>query len=165
MRNLFSQPKYTIDTSSLLAMMNAGEKYDKEVFKKLWLDFQALCNTGKVVSHVEVQKEIKEGGVKDQVSWAKSYKQIFQRYNLPAEENVIREIGAKGGHFVSFLQQQKPKSMHADPWLVAQAKVENLILITEENINSPKKIPQVCIAMGVKSVSILGLILEEGWSY
>ncbi len=165
MRNLFSQPKYTIDTSSLLAMMNAGEKYDKEVFKKLWADFQALCDAGKVVSHIEVQKEIKEGGVKDQVAWAKSYKQIFQRYNLPAEENVIRDIGTRGGHFVSFLQQQKSKSVHADPWLVAQAKVENLILITEEAVNSPKKIPQVCTAVGVKSISILGLIQEEGWSY
>jgi hypothetical protein len=165
MRNLFSQPKYTIDTSSLLAMMNAGEKYDKEVFKKLWADFQALCDTGKVVSHVEVYKEINDGGVKDQIAWIKSYKRIFQKYNLPNEENVIRNIGSRGGHFVSFLQQQKSKSVHADPWLVAQAKVENLILITEEANNSPKKIPQVCIAVGVKSISILGLIQEEGWSY
>lgn len=165
MRNLFSQPKYTIDTSSLLAMMNAGEKYDKEVFKKLWADFQALCDAGKVISHTEVQKEIKDGGMKDQIVWTKLYKHIFQKYNLPAEEDVIRDIGSKGGHFVSFLQQQKSKSVHADPWLVAQAKVENLILITEEAVNSPKKIPQVCIAMGVKSVNIFGLIQEEGWSY
>ena len=118
MRNLFSQPKYTIDTSSLLAMMNAGEKYDKEVFKKLWADFKALCDAGKVVSHIEVHKEIKEGGIKDQVGWAKAYKQIFQKYNLPAEENVIREIGSRGGHFVSFLQQQKSKSVHSKQWQV-----------------------------------------------
>ncbi len=165
MRNLFSQPKYTIDTSSLLAMMNAGEKYDKEVFKKLWTDFQALCDAGKVISHVEVHKEIKDGGVRDQMAWTKLYKQIFQKYNLPDEANVIRDIGSKGDHFVSFLQQQKSKSVHADPWLVAQAKVENLILITEEVVNSPKKIPQVCTAMGVKSISVLGLIQEEGWNY
>lgn len=55
--------------------------------------------------------------------------------------------------------------MHADPWFVAQAKVENLILITEEAVSSPKRIPQVCTAVGVKSLSILGLIQEEGWSY
>jgi len=165
MRNLFSEPKYTIDTSSLLAMMNAGEKYDKEVFKKLWKDFQTLCDSGKVVSHIEVKKEIKEGGVIDQIAWTKSYRGIFQRYNLPDEENVIRDIGSRGGHFVSFLQQQKSKSVHADPWLVAQAKVEGLILITEEAANSPKKIPQICTVMGVRSISILGLIQEEGWVY
>ncbi len=165
MRNLFSQPKYTIDTSSLLAMLNRGEKYDKGVFKKLWADFQTLCDAGKVVSHIEVQKEIKGGGIKDQIAWIKTYKRIFQKYNLPDEENVIRDIGSRGGHFVSFLQQQKSKSVHADPWLIAQAKVENLILITEEAVNSPKKIPQVCIALGVKSISIFGLIQEEGWSY
>ena len=149
MRNLFSQPKYTIDTSSLLAMMNAGEKYDKEVFKKLWTDFESLCDAGKVVSHVEVQKEIRDGGIAEQTAWVKSYKQIFQKYNLPAEENVIRDIGSRGGYFVSFLQQQKSKSVHADPWLVAQAKVENLVVITEEAVNSPKKIPQICTAIGV----------------
>ncbi|MBI3685111.1 DUF4411 family protein, partial [Candidatus Azambacteria bacterium] len=109
--------------------------------------------------------EIKEGGVKNQIVWTKSYKRIFQKYNLPNEENIIRDIGSRGGNFVSFLQQQKSKSVHADPWLVAQAKVENLILITEEVVNSPKKIPQVCTAMGVKSIGILGLIQEEGWSY
>ncbi|MBI1754824.1 DUF4411 family protein, partial [Candidatus Azambacteria bacterium] len=137
MRNLFSQPKYTIDTSSLLVMMNVGEKYDKEVFRKLWVDFQVLCDAGKVISHIEVCKEIKEGGVKNQIVWTKSYKRIFQKYNLPNEENIIRDIGSRGGNFVSFLQQQKSKSVHADPWLVAQAKVENLILITEEVVNSP----------------------------
>ena len=165
MRNLFVQPKYTIDTSSLLAMMNRGEKYDKEVFKKLWADFLALCDGGKVVSHVEVQKEIREGGIKDQVAWARAHKKLFQKYSLPDEENVIRDIGSRGGHFVSFLQQQKMKSVHADPWLVAQAKVEGLILINEEAVNSPKKIPQICTAMGVRSINILGLIEEEDWSY
>lgn len=165
MRSLFTQPKYTIDTSSLLAMMNAGEKYDKEVFRKLWDDFLGLCNKGKVISHIEVRKEIKEGGIKEQVAWAKEYKRIFQDYNLSAESDIIREIGSKGGHFVSFLEQQKSKSTHADPWLVAQAKVEGLILISEEATNSPKKIPQICIAMGVRPLNILGLIQEESWSY
>ena len=78
MRNLFSQPKYTIDTSSLLAMMNAGEKYDKEVFKKLWTDFQALCDAGKVVSHTEVHKEIKEGGVKIKLRGQRHTKESFK---------------------------------------------------------------------------------------
>ena len=165
MRNLFTQPKYTIDTSSLLALMNRGEKYDKEVFAKLWKDVCSLCEAGKVISHIEVKKEIKEGGVKDQLEWVKSHKNIFQKYNLPGEEAVIRDIGSKGGHFVTFLQQDKGKSTHADPWLVAQAKVESLILITEEAANSPKKIPQVCVALGVKSINILGLIQAEGWSY
>lgn len=165
MRNLFVQPKYTIDTSSLLAMMNSGEKYDKEVFKKLWNDFLVLCADGKVISHIEVHKEIIGGGIKNQIAWVKSYKQIFQDYNLPDEANVIREIGSKGRDFEFFLQQRKTKSVHADPWLVAQAKVENLILINEESVDSPKRIPQVSNAMGVRSINILGLIQEEGWSY
>lgn len=165
MSNLFTETKYTIDTSSLLAMMNAGEKYSKEVFKKLWNDFQKLCDSEKLISHIEVYKEIHNGGIVEQIKWIKANKHVFKQYNLPEEENAIRQIGAKGGHFVSFLQQEKAKSVHADPWLVAQAKVENLTVINEEAINSPKKIPHVCTAMGVKSINILGLIKEEGWCY
>ncbi len=165
MRSMSDQAVYTIDTSSLLALMNPGEKYYREVFKNLWSDFEALCDAGKIISHIEVQKEIKDGGITEQIAWTKKYKRIFQKYNLPEEENVIRQIGSNGGHFVSFLQQDKSKSVHADPWLVAQAKVENLTLINEEAKNSPKKIPQVCMAIGVKSINIYELIQEQNWSY
>lgn len=163
-RNLFVQPKYTIDTSALLALMNPGEKYEKETFRRLWQDVCALCDKGKIVSHVEVHKEIKDGGVKDQISWAKKYKIIFYKYDLPAEGKIIQDIGSRGANFVHFLEQGKQKSTHADPWLVAQAKLNNLILITEE---SPKKssIPVVCLDIGVKSVNLLGLMKEENWTY
>lgn len=165
MRNLFVQPKYTIDTSSLLALLNPGEKYYRGLFKNLWSDFERLCDEGKIISHIEVQKEIKDGGIADQVAWVKRYKRIFQKYNLPGEENVIRQIGLNGAHSVSFLQQEKLKSVHADPWLVAQAKVEGLMVINEEAKNSPKKIPQICTTLGIKSINIYDLIQEEGWSY
>lgn len=163
-RNLFIQPKYTIDTSALLALMNLGEKYEKETFKRLWQDICTLCDKGKIISHIEVHKEIKEGGVEDQILWAKEHKIIFQKYDLPAEGRIIQDIGSKGANFVNFLEQGKQKSTHADPWLVAQAKLNNLILITEE---SPKKssIPIVCQGMGVKCVNLLGLMKEENWTY
>ncbi len=163
-QNLFVQPKYTIDTSALLALMNLGEKYEKETFKRLWQDVCTLCDSGKIVSHIEVHKEIKEGGVGDQILWAKKYKAIFQKYDLPAEGIIIQDIGSKGGDFVHFLEQGKQKSTHADPWLVAQAKINDLLLITEE---SPKKssVPAVCLAMGVKPINLLGLMKEENWTY
>jgi len=163
-RNLFIQPKYTVDTSALLALMSPGEKYEKETFKRLWQDFCILCDQGKIVSHIEVYKEIKEGGIKDQILWAKKYKIIFQKYDLPAEGRVIQDIGSRGADFVKFIEQGKQKSVHADPWLVAQAKINNLILIAEE---SPKKssIPIVCSNIGVKCINLLGLMKEENWTY
>jgi hypothetical protein len=144
--------------------MNTGEKYEKETFKHLWEDFCALCDSGKIVSHLEVYKEIKEGGVKEQIMWANQYKIIFQKYDLPAEGEVIQNIGSKGSDFVKFLEQGKQKATHADPWLVAQAKINNLILIAEE---APKKssIPWVCHNIGVKSINLLGLMKEENWTY
>ncbi|HWP30685.1 MAG TPA: DUF4411 family protein [Fimbriimonadales bacterium] len=163
-RNLFEQPKYTIDTSAILTLMNPGEKYDKEIFKILWQDVCNLCKVGKIISHIEVKKEIEEKGTKEQVLWARRYKSIFQDYDLPDESDIIRKIGAMGPDFVKFLQQGKQKPTHADPWLVAQAKLNNLILINEE---SPRKssIPFVCQKIGVRSIDLLGLMREEGWVY
>ena len=63
-RSLFNQPQYTIDTSAFLALMNPGEKYEKETFKRLWQDVCGLCDEGKILSHIEVFKEILEGGCK-----------------------------------------------------------------------------------------------------
>jgi hypothetical protein len=164
MLNLFCQPKYTIDTSSLLAILNPREKYEKKTFQRLWDDICKLCKAGKLISHIEVFKEIKEGGIKDQILWAKSYKYIFQKYNLPGEGKKIQDIGRMGPDFVFFLEQGKQKSTHADPWLIAQAKINNLILINEEE---PRKssIPMVCRALGIRSINLLGLMNEEQWIY
>jgi len=164
MQTLFN-PKYTIDTSALLTLMNPGEKYDRSAFKRLWNDICGLCTLGKMVSHIEVQKEIRAGGIKPQVSWIKSYKDIFLNYDLPAEGQIIRNIGSRGGYFVTFLQQGKLAAAHADPWLVAQAKINGFILVSEEAVNSPKKIPAICSAFGVKSMTLLDLIKEEKWIY
>lgn len=163
-RNLFLQPKYTIDTSVLLALMNEGEKYNNKTFKQLWLDVCKLCEDGKIISHIEVFKEIKDGGVPEQISWAKSNENIFQDYNLYKETVIIRDIGNMGPGFVKFLQQGKQKAIHADPWIVAQAKVEDLILITEESSGN-YKIPHICKVLKIRSVDILGLMREEGWTY
>lgn len=162
--NLFFQPKYTIDTSALLTLMNTGEKYENKVFKNLWDDISNLCKDGKIISHIEVFKEIKDGNIKEHISWAKEHENIFQNYDLKNETTIIRDMGAMGDGFIKFLQQGKQKSVHADPWIVAQAKVNNLILITEES-NKNFRIPHICKELGIRSVDILGLMKEEGWSY
>lgn len=164
-RNLFFQPKYTIDTSALLTLMNEGEKYEKKVFKNLWNDFCKLCKDGIIVSHIEVFKEIKNGGMKEHIEWAKANENIFQYYNLNGEVEVIREIGKMDAGFVKFLEQGKQKSVHADPWVVAQAKVEGLIVIIEERQNKNYRIPHVCRTLGVRSIDILGLVKEEKLTY
>lgn len=165
MNTLFYQPKYTIDSSALFTLMNSGEKYDKENFKNLWDDVCNLCKSGKIVSHIQVLEEIKEGGIKEQITWAKNNKFIFLKYNLPAEGEVIKEIEKLlGFDLINFIEQGKQKSTNADPWLIAQAKINNLVLINEES-QKKFRIPKICLALGVRSMNILDLIKEENWTY
>lgn len=47
-------------------------------------------------------------------------------------------------------------------FLIATAKKYGLSVITEEAINSPKKIPFTCQKMGIKCVNLLGFMEENG---
>jgi len=58
---------YIIDTSSLIEMKN---KYPKEVFPTLWKNITELISKNRLISPMEVRKELKKG--KDELSkWIK----------------------------------------------------------------------------------------------
>jgi len=56
----------------------------------------------------------------------------------------------------------------ADPFVIALAKVEDLIVVTGEratnNLAKPK-IPDVCNDMGIECINILDLMRREGWQF
>ena len=52
-----------------------------------------------------------------------------------------------------------------DAFLIATAMKYGLIVITEENPDSPVKIPQVCKSYGIDAVNITELSEKEGWKF
>ena len=56
----------------------------------------------------------------------------------------------------------------ADPFVIALAKVEDLIVVTGEratnNLAKPK-IPDVCNDMGIECINILDLMRRERWQF
>jgi hypothetical protein len=162
MRTLFEKtPAYVIDTCSINEFLQIDRKYPKDVFKSLWDKVYDMMLSGEIISHEEVRLEIEDGGIADCVTWIKEprHKTIFKDYDYATETKIISTIGAR---YPDFLHQKKLKPFHADPWLVAQAKAQNLTVITEEN-QEKGKIPDVCKFIGVDCVNILGLIRKNGW--
>lgn len=153
-------PKYTIDMDSLVYMFRDDGRYTKKHFKTLWDNVSSLINNGIIISHIEVFKEIEDGYKDDLFVWAKANKNIFRDYNVPDESTKINKIGDK---FSSFTIQNKDKPNHADPWLVAQAMINNLTIITEEKGMGERKIPRVCDEFNVKCIDLVGLIKQNGW--
>ena len=58
-RNLFSSATsdiYTIDTSSIKEL---HERYPKNIFPTVWTHIETLIEDQQLISHIEVQREIK----------------------------------------------------------------------------------------------------------
>lgn len=152
-------PKYTIDASSINDFLQLNRMYDKEVFESPWKYIDQCCESGEIISHKEVYEEILIGGIDRVVKWAKSKNSLFKDYDLPAESDFITKIGEK---YPDFLYQKKDGPVHADPWLIAQASINGLIIITSEKPNNQGKIPVVANEFGVKTVDIVNFFKERG---
>ena len=165
MTTLFqSQPAYTIDTSSFIALFKEQDRrYYRKHFISLWNKIEEMFNSGELISHLEVLDEIKLwNDQKDElIIWSKPNKDIFIPHDIPNESSFITFIGQTYPNFNS----QGKSGPHADPWLIAQAHIQNLTVITEEDRQSPKRIPFVCNEMGVKCTDLFGLIAEKKWSF
>ena len=123
---------------------------------------EQMFKSGELISHVEVYEEILDGGYEEQAGWVKENKHFFRNYDLPAEGKFIASLGKDDELFV---HGRKQKANHADPWLVAQAKINSLTLITEETSKGgPGKLPNICSKYGIKCIDVFGLIQEKNWA-
>jgi hypothetical protein len=169
--DLFSQPpQYTIDSSSLMDIFSDEKMVSKSITPGLWTNVEALLSQGVIISHIEVLHEVKKQGGKGEElhDWAHANDGVFQEYNWEAEGRIIKLMSPKFCDFVN----AKVTHVHADPWLIAQAKHQKLTLISEEKWSGSKdarkaKLPNVCAdpLFGVRCIDLLGLIKEQNWKF
>ena len=108
---------------------------------------------------IEAKKEILNGndGLCD---WIKNNDSCIKGYT--AEQlKIAQEIVTK---YPKAAQYKKIKPYHADPFVIALAKVENAIVVTFEgntgNPNDPK-IPMLCKEFGVECFDLIGFFKKE----
>jgi hypothetical protein len=166
-----NKPEYTIDLDALANLFRKDHKYYKGRFVKLWKDIENLFISGKMISHEEVLREIKgNNGDKDELYlWSVINKEYFLPDYDPSEQAVIGEISILSEKFLN----SKTKSPHADPWIIAQAKIKKLTVVTEEvgkgsNVNPNNYgIPDICARLNpkVNFINLRKLIDIENWIY
>ena len=169
---------YIIDTSSLIEMKN---RYPKKNFPSLWEKVEELISKNRLISPLEVKKEIERGD--DELSkWVKN-KKINRMFIEPdsLQMEKAKEILKKN----PFLAEvEKPDNLNADPFLIALALVKkelskkelvlmklfkdnvtiDYIIITEESIK-PNKIPSICKDLKINCIKLLKMIDLEGWFF
>jgi hypothetical protein len=164
-------PEYTIDSSSLMDIFGDTAWISRKTNQGLWEKVLDLIEQGIIISHAEVFAEIKKEGTKGEelYDWAHSHEYIFKHHDEIREGAIIRNMSRSYKAFVN----DKMGSAHADPWLIAQAKVLGIKIITEEKLStSPKpencqKIPNVCRdpLFRVECVNLWALTRERNWTF
>lgn len=167
---LFTKPaEFTIDSSALMAMFNDEPWTSKSITAGLWERIADLINEGIIISHAEVLAEIKKDGGKGEelFTWANSNVEIFK----PHDEEEGKIIGTMSGKYGEFVNNYgKPSDAYADPWLIAQAKIRGLTIISQETRSgNPKtpKLPNVADdpKYGVKVLDLWELAKERKWQF
>jgi hypothetical protein len=155
-----SEPLYSFDTSSFLN--GRRDLLPPEVFTTLWANVEAMITNGRVRSIDVVRDELgrRDDAVAD---WAKGHRELFVSLDSDIQQ-ATRTVLA-----------QHPKLMGkgggrnaADPFVIGLALARRSIVVTEEalsgNLSRPR-IPDVCDALGVRWLNLVGFVREQGWTF
>ncbi|ADG06912.1 conserved hypothetical protein [Kyrpidia tusciae DSM 2912] len=153
---------YYMDTSSLITAWR--EQYPPDVFPSLWVNLDRLIRETRLVSPIDVFYELEKGG--DALfRWVKERRGMFIEPDNEIQ-NIVRHLVNK---FPQIIPQFSHTGVWADPWVVALAKVNGAIVVTEEKQASSNatriKIPNMCIDLGVEHINFLELIRRESWNF
>ena len=150
--------RYSVDTSAILHAWRRS--YPPDVFPSLWGKVDGLIRQGDLIATEEVLVELQRQD--DEVyAWALQHRMMF----LPIDERIQQVVRQILLHHPRLLDTRKSRS-GADPFVIALAQIERCTVVTNERrTSSPSRphIPDVCAAMGIRSIDILGLIREQGW--
>lgn len=152
----FLSKKYIFDTSSFLSQKD-NEPHRRRLYKRLWENIDGLIHQRRIVTCSEVKEEIKDEEIKE---WFIDINCEVLDINEAVQKNVTEVVTTKP-ELIDFRQVKSS----GDAFIIATAMEYGLIVVTEENKDSSKKIPKVCEAMGIKSIDINGLCEEEGWRF
>lgn len=150
--------KYIMDTSSILSQ-KPGEPHNRLVYKSKWSKIESYIKNHIIVTCSEVKEEI---GDKDIQQWLALHHCVVLEIDETIQENV-RKIVTDNPRMIEFTGKSGTSS--GDAFLIATAMKYGLTIITEENQDSPKKIPQICKKYGISSVNVTQLCETEGWTF
>jgi len=153
---------YVLDTSGLVGAWQ--RRYPPEVFTTLWDNLEALGAQGELLVPEEVHRELKSKS-DELFAWVDARSDVLLAPTTRALLITARTV-LKGHPRLSMTGTGRGL---ADPFVIAQAELAGVPIITEEaggSLNKPR-IPFVCTAraQGVVCMDMLGLIRAEGWSF
>ena len=151
---------YCVDTSAWLD--GWARDYPPDVFPSLWKKLAQCVANGSVRCSEEVYVELekKEDGLHD---WLKARKEVL----VPINEDIQRIVSELLTAHPRLVDTHRNRSQ-ADPFVIATAEHLGAVVVTGEiargKLDIPK-IPDVCIARGIRHITFLEMLRELGWTF
>ena len=156
---------YVFDTNSLIVIFN---HFYLDRFPSFWTRFDEFISSGEIISVREVYNEIVSYANESSrlVQWAKGHRDLFRQPSA-GEMRFVTQIFSVA-HFRALIRKKETLEGRpvADPFLVAKAKLENAVLVTqEEKRENAAKVPNVCEHFSVQYTKLEGFMEREGWQF
>lgn len=156
--------KYVFDNNSLTSIFKF---YYFESFPSFWDKFNRLVISGDIVSVREVRRELEAMNRWNYIkNWASDHPNFFES---PSKEEMefITEI-YKIRHFQLNIEKKilLKGSPIADPFIIAKAKTNSAIVVTEEKFKeNASKIPNICKRFDIEYFDLEGFLIKEDWKF
>lgn len=155
---------YAIDTNVLMDWQ--ARYYPTDIFRSMVNYVDGLIAEERWIAPDLVEEELIAVGTAELAAWAKARPQMF----APLAEVLVEALAIQA-RFPG-LKDPKAEFEEADAYVIALAKLRDGIVVTQETSaaekNRPRRthfIPDVCRELGLTSISLLGLMRREGWTF
>ncbi|MCQ9367587.1 DUF4411 family protein [Brevibacterium sp. 50QC2O2] len=151
---------YTLDTNILI---NMERRYPREFFNSLWDSMEAAVVSGDICMCEVAQKEL-DLGDDDLSAWVKG----IPGFVCKSTDEELATVADISGTHPDWVQGQKN---YADPFVIAHAKADNEVIVTEEGRKGPntedknQKIPNIADEHGVACIKFFDLLRAQGWKF
>jgi hypothetical protein len=148
--------RYIIDTCSIISQ-KSDEPHRRSVYGTLWKKIDGLIKSKDIVVCSEIQDEVED---KDLKFWLQQNGCEVLVVDEKVQQNVTKIVN-EHPELLNFTNMKSS----GDAFLIATAMKYQIAVITEENKDSPKKIPKICDAYGIQCYNVTELAEKEGWSF
>ena len=154
---------YVLDSCSFVVCGH----YFPSRFPTFWAEFNALVQSGAIISVREVRNELDHDANRQHLrDWVDRNKGIFL-VPSPQETQFVSQIFLVQ-HFQQLIgaKQRLAGRPVADPFVIACARVRDACVVTEESLKpNAARIPNVCNHFGIDCISIEEMMARENWSF
>ncbi len=152
--------KYSLDTSAIVQAWRTH--YPPEVFPSVWQRLEELIDSGELRASEEVLYEL-ERKDDEVLAWVREREDLI----IDIDEQIQIAVQAILAEHRRLLDTRKSRS-GADPFVIALAQIHGAAVVTYErptNSLTRPHIPDVCRALGVRCMTFLELLREQGWVF